>query len=284
VKLISKQQEKRMVRVKIIEDSIPTSGKNFTRLTTMEVTIHRFVLAEFNTHRDFSRNSASSRAIPIQKRIEEVKRNPALPLSWGKNKSGMSAEEELSSEDIKICKRHWLNAAENAVYTAEILSKLGLHKQIVNRVLEPFLWHKIIVTSTRWDNFFKQRIHPAAQPEIRIAAEAMKYALSKSVPVERQIHLPYVSSFERSDFPLYTLKQISAARCARVSYLNHDGEYSVEKDLELYNKLDTQNPPHYSPLEHVAMVPELVFFKKTNSNFDHWIQFRKERESFENGK
>ena len=262
-----------MVSAKIILDSIPPAYFPQTRLTTMEVNIHRFVLAELNTHRVFSRNSASSRAIPIQKRIDEVRTNPALPLSWGKNQSGMSAAEELSPEDIEICKRHWINASENAIYTAQILSKLGLHKQVANRILEPFLWHKVIITSTEWDNFFSQRCHPAAQPEIRAAAEAMQKALKESAPAVRNWHLPYITPEEIEQETQSDCRKMSVARCARVSYLNHDGQYSKEKDLELYNKLISAKPPHLSPLEHVAYATNGD--DRYPSNFDPaWAQLR----------
>ena len=221
----------------------------------MEVTFHRYVLAEFNTHRVFSRSSASSRAIPTRKQLETVSTNPAMPYEWGANQPGMQAAEPLEGEDADRAAYSWVKANHTCVDTARFLAEeLGVHKQVTNRVLEPWMWHTVIVTATDYSNFFSQRCSPLAQPEIRIAAEMMRDAYEASEPTqvaEGFWHTPYIQEDEM-DLSPETRKKISAARCARVSYLTHDGERNIDKDLELYERLVTAQPPHSSPLEHVA--------------------------------
>ncbi|MGI9017972.1 MAG: FAD-dependent thymidylate synthase [Euzebya sp.] len=224
------------------------------RLTTIEVTLHRFVLAELNTHRVFSRNSASSRAIPTAKQLQRVREDPALPVEFGSNQRGMQAGDPLEGEEHEAALNQWLGARDSAVSAAERLAQMGVHKQVVNRILEPFMWHTVIVTATDWDGFWHQRCSPLAQPEIRLAAESMRQTYDASTPqpiADAEWHTPYVRADERS-LPMETRKRISAARCARVSYLTHDGRRDLEVDQTLYTRLVTADPPHWSPLEHVA--------------------------------
>ena len=253
---------------KILADSIGTHG---CRLTTMAVTFPRIVLAEFNTHRVFSRNSASSRAIPIEKQIQRVVADPFIPI-FRANQKGMQPGGELKAGDEMAAKRKWLCARDVAIEHADHLAYLGVHKQWVNRLLEPFMWHTVIVSSTEWDNFFNLRCHPDAQDEIRIVARLMRDALNDSEPNQLAIgewHLPYSDpefdcDVEESDWP-----KLSAGRCARVSYLTHDGKRSPEADLDLFNKLAASG--HWSPMEHAAMCmggPSRV------RNFVGWNQLR----------
>lgn len=238
-------------RAEVICDSVSPSG---VRLTTIEVTLHRFVLAELNTHRVFSRNSASSRAIPVQRQLDAVLDNPAVPLEFGSNQRGMQAGPPLTGEDHERALAAWLGARDAAVASARNLLDLGVHKQVANRILEPFIWHTVIVTATEWDGFWQQRCSPLAQPEIRAAADAMRAAYDGSTPTEvgdDDWHTPYVRDDE-TDLDVETRKRISAARCARVSYLTHDGRRDLSADEELYDRLVTAEPPHWSPLEHVA--------------------------------
>src|SRR5690554_1489161 len=109
-------------------------------LITIELELHRFILPEFNTHRSLSRNFESSRAVPIEKKIEQVRNNPAIPVHWGKNQRGMVAEQEVGDKDA--AEIAWRNAASIAANQAEVLAGLGVHKQAVNRLLEPFMWTK----------------------------------------------------------------------------------------------------------------------------------------------
>lgn len=236
-----------MIQAKVIADS-EIDGQ---RITTVEATMHRYVLAELNTHRVFSRNSASSRAIPIAKQLKRVKTDTAWPVEWGSNQSGMQAGEPLVGFKAWRAKRAWTKARNAAVRQAKKLEKIGVHKQVTNRLLEPFMWHTIIITSTEWENFFSQRCSPLAQPEIRVAAEAIRDAIRASTPQATDVHLPYLQPDEHK-LPLAVKIKICAARCARVSYLTQDGKRNTEKDLELFERLTTAKPPHWSPLEHVA--------------------------------
>lgn len=240
------------VSAKIIADSISPDG---IRLTTMEVTFHRFVLAEFNTHRAFSRNSASSRAIPVNKQIRKIQEELAYPVEFGTNQPGMQAGPPLLVPELTYAEEHWEDASKHAISQAEVLGeRYEVHKQVTNRLLEPFMWHTVIVTSVDYQNFFNQRCSPLAQPEIRAVAEKMKEAYDLSVPEPigyHQWHLPYIQPDE-FDLTTETLIKVSAARCARVSYLTHDGTREIEKDLDLFEKLVSAEPPHWSPLEHVA--------------------------------
>jgi thymidylate synthase ThyX len=189
------------ISVKVVADSIGD-----TRITTLQLVYPRFILAELNTHRVFSRNSSSSRAIPINKMIEMVRKNPAMPIHWGKNQPGMQAKKELDEEDKVNVQALWLEAADRMTQIALEMNDYGCHKQVVNRILEPFQFMNTIVTSTEWDNFFKLRDHEDAQPEIRELAQCMKKAIESSTPINRSSgngkdawHLPYVTDEERKD-------------------------------------------------------------------------------------
>lgn len=258
---------------RVLLDSISPAG---VRLTTLEVTFPRFVLSELNTHRIFSRNSASSRAVPTSTLLERVERDPVLPLEWGRNKAGMSASELLAPKEEEEAKRIWLSARDAAVAHARRLLELKVHKQELNRVLEPYLWHTVIVTATEWENFFQLRCSPAAQPEIRAPAVRMRDALDASVPGEVAYggwHLPLVQDDERS-LSIELQKKISAARCARVSYLTHEGKREIEKDIDLHDRL--KGDRHLSPFEHVATpAPDAEF----HANFRGWLQMRREIEA-----
>ncbi|TXH47706.1 MAG: hypothetical protein E6Q97_26575 [Desulfurellales bacterium] len=260
---------------KVIADSISTLG---IRLTTLEVVMHRFVLAEFNTHRVFSRNSASSRAIPIEKRVKSVLQHCAYPVEWGANQPGMQAEKQLARSDAEKAAGVWTQASIAMASYALQLAQLGVHKQLANRLVEPFLWHTVVVTSTDWENFFMQRCSPLAQPEIRCAAEAMREALSYSEPrhlSEEEWHLPYVQPEEYLTMDFADTKRLSVARCARVSYLTHDGRRDLVADYKLYDRLLCAEPPHASPFEHVAR-PLTDNDDVRHGNFRGWIQLRHE--------
>ena len=258
---------------RVLADSVSPAG---IRLTTLEVRFPRFILAEFNTHRVFSRNSASSRAIPTKKLIERVLENPALPVEWGVNKPGMSASEALTTEQTEEAKAEWLRARDSAVEHVRKLQAFNVHKQVINRPLEPFMWHAVIVTATEWKNFFALRLAPNAQPEIRVAAQHMRAAMDASEPTPvapGEWHLPLVQDDERG-LPIEELKKISAARCARVSYLTHEGKRDIERDIELCRRLWTDR--HLSPFEHVATPAGDAGF---HANFRGWAQMRAEIEA-----
>lgn len=246
---------------KVIADSISPEG---VRLTTMQVTFHRFVLAEFNTHRVFSRNSASSRAIPAAKMMKRIEEEEIEPLEWTSEQRGMRGGEPLIGRKGALARGAWAHACRAALMDAQELVELGVHKSVANRLLEPFASHTAVVTATAWQNFFEQRCSPLAQPEIRVAAEMMREAHEASKPqelVEGEWHLPYIESEDWSAMAGLTelgksmypeMVKVSAARCARVSYLTQDGKRDIQEDFNLYERLVSAKPAHWSPLEHVA--------------------------------
>jgi thymidylate synthase ThyX len=238
----------------------------------MEVTYPRFIHAEFMTHRMFSRNAASSRAIPVKKMLERVELDPAMPVFWGKNQSGMQANGELEEPQKSLAQFRWMEARDAALFHAQALLDLGLHKQLVNRILEPFSWITVIVTATEWSNFFALRRHPDAQPELHYVADLMFAAQEDSRPVAREWHMPYLQPDE-DKLPLETQQGVSVARCARVSYLTHDGKREIAKDLELFDRLKNgSGTGHWSPFEHVAKAMNEPI---RCGNFIGWSQFRK---------
>lgn len=264
-----------MYEAKVILDSLAPSG---WRLTTCELTYPRIIHSEFMTHRMFSRNSASSRAIPIQKMIDRVLVNPFVPIHWGRNQKGMQAAEELGIADRIACNAEWMRARDTAVKHAEELLSIGVHKQIVNRLLEPFSWITVIVSSTTWANFLRLRVHGDAQPEIFRIASLLQAALANSRAKLVDVgdwHLPYVSDEEirglDSGTPIAPMKDVSAARCARVSYLTHDGKRDMQEDMRLAERLKESG--HWSPFEHVAQACE---HPVRIGNFKGWKQYRKE--------
>jgi hypothetical protein len=279
----------------IIADSIASYGGHRigARITTFQLCYPRFIHAELMTHRVFSRNAMSSRAIPIEKMIAQVEENPAMPCHWGTNKPGMQAGVELHPMLKQNAIEVWREAAFLAAMQAEKMRGLGVHKQIANRLLEPFQWMRTIVTATEWDNFWSLRCHEAAEPNFEKLARMMQAAYNASTPVPRLVdrnsafswHLPYVTSGERAaygDQPML-LAKLSTARCARVSYLNHDGTSADHaKDLDLFHKLVGSHPMHASPAEHQAYPS--VASDVSSGNFRGWRQWRKWLEKEQVGK
>ena len=277
------------ITAKVIADSIA----NDIRLTTLELEYPRFIHSEFMTHRMFSINASSSRAIPVNKMIEKVRNDPAMPIHWGRNQKGMQADEELNIFDKEQAIQDWRYGALRAVDVAIRISELEIHKQIVNRLTEPFQHIKVIVTATEWDNFFKLRLHPDAQPEIQELARCIRKAMDYYTPIELERgewHLPYVVAEDCVKTTTDNLVKLSVARCARVSYLNHDNENpDIDKDIALADKL--LQAGHMSPFEHQAtpmkryawfdenwvdgtthMTRDGVFW---SGNFRGWIMYRK---------
>lgn len=277
-----------MIKAKMIADTVSQAG---ARINTLQLEYPRFIHSEFLTHRAFSRNSSSSRAVPVSKMLEQVRNDPAMPVHWGLNQAGMQAESEIA--DKESAESAWRNSARLAADCAAVLNGLGLHKQVVNRVLEPYQQMHTVVTATEWDNFFELRRHKDAQPEIQALAEAVYNAIQSSSPNQSEYHLPYIEggrleslaygiktagggdiSLSQAEYSAYKhLAKISAARCARVSYLKHDGTHpSEEDDLMLFGRLAGSRPLHASPTEHQAVA--LTNGNKSCRNFYGWEQFR----------
>lgn len=267
--------------VKVIADSVSPSGE---RLTTLQVCFPRFILAEVNTHRVISRNYRSSRAVPVEKLIAEVERSPFVPLAFGKNRPGMQANDVLDERQAMRAEDAWRHAAQLAVQQATELKDLGVHKQLANRVLEPFLYVHGVISATEWDNFFALRCHKDAQPEFQELATMIRAAMGESEPTlrrwrefvsdpskyEASWHLPYVTDGERAEYRLEWLMEASAARCAWVSFKPHDESEgtNLEKITRTIKKL-VSTPMHASPFEHVATPGNTH-----PANFAGWCQWR----------
>lgn len=255
------------IQAKVVADSVAPSGK---RITTLELTYPRFIHSEMMTHRVFSRNAASSRAIPVKKTIDQVLYAPVMPLYMGQEKKGMQAGEDLPTPDWAYCYDTIMAMRITAITMCESLANHGLHKSLVNRYLEPWQEMKMIVTSTAWGNFFALRDHPDAEKHIQHLAQAMREAIEESTPKFAICHLPYVDDL------IMTMEhafKASVARCARVSYKNHDGTVpELDKDIALHDMLLASG--HWSPFEHQATA--LPGYYDVSGNFTGWQQYRKQ--------
>lgn len=283
-----------MTNAKILLDSINPRGN---RITTFVLDFPRWILAELNTHRVFSRNTASSRAIPIEKMIKMVRENPAMPVFWGKNQQGMQSEEELIGNKLLNAKEAWLRARDRAVESAEELMECGMHKQYANRAIENFLYVKTILTGTEFENFFALRAHKDTQPEFQDLAYKMLdiYQLSEPKKLkEGEWHIPFGDNVNEQrlvdcdafaketegmalglgdgykDYISLFKRKIATARCARISYLNFEGKDDYNKDIELHDILAKSG--HWSPFEHSAMA---LSTSEYSGNFKGWKQYRK---------
>ncbi len=243
-----------MIQATVLCDSVSPSG---TRLTTLRVTMPRFVLAEFNTHRVFSRNAGSSRAISVTRRLKAIADHPVLPVEWGVEQRGMSASEALPDDAATLAEQIWRAAAMSASSAARQLADLGVHKQVVNRLLEPFSWVDVVATATEWDNFFRLRLASDAQPEMQAVARAMRTARHDSIPTRVPWggwHLPAITEHDRGQITSHEdLVYVAAGRLARVSY-ERTVERSWASDRDLARQLIRSG--HWSPFEHVAVARE----------------------------
>lgn len=305
-----------MISAKVIADSMGPDGQ---RVTTMELEYPRFIHAQVMTHRVFSRNGASSRAIPVERMLERVETDPVRPVAWPREQRGMQGGEELDGLDRLDAEGLWTDTHRATTklirhYLADHPDKATrLHKSVVNRLLEPFVWMRLIVTATDWDGFWRQRAgngegYTDAQAEIHMLADRMlRDAYLASAP--RRVgyhhwHLPYVTGDSETLDAIkdrfwrdageraigakivQMAKRISVARCARVSYLTHDGRRDIEADLKLADRLASADPPHASPFEHVCtpakpprrIVTDGVAYVAeddlTPGNLDGWRQYR----------
>lgn len=294
-----------MYECRIERDSITEYGE---RLTTFVGTFPRFILAEVNTHKMLSKSSASSRAVPVKTQLERLAKDPFFPIYWGRNQTGMQAGGELTDEEIVIAKRIWDEHKQLSVQRAKDLMDLGLHKQISNRLLEVHLWHTAIITATDWDNFEHLRDNKMAQPEFREWAHQameMKRAHEPALVREDEWHLPFIFPREQDEtspefLPIEQRVPVSVGRCARVSYLTHEGTRDIQADVDLAEQRLLQSG-HMAPFEHAARAMnemEQVLFQRRApipapsstptrpiwrdgpitrycGNFNGWVQARK---------
>lgn len=308
---------------KIICDSINNEihSNNQRRITTIEISYPRFIHSEILTHRDRERNSGSSRAIPWPVMCERISNDPVIPILWGMEKSGMQTGEEIPIKFRSLAIKLWLELRDKAIDTANKLHNIGdtwcdlvpnlqesgdsdikIHKSICNRLTEPWMWITVVMTATRWNNFFRQRCHPDAEIHFQKIAGMIKTSIENSIPTqlyEGQWHLPYItqncileaeqylktqldllsefpSNFSLENELLQILKKVSVARCARVSYVQHnEKKKSIEKDVGLWDRLlKGSGLGHFSPFGHAAEC--MADYNHRSGPFVGWKQFRKQ--------
>ena len=281
-----------------------------TKMTTFEIEFPRFILAEVNTHCMLEKNAASSRAIPVAKMLENLKENHATPIHWGKNQAGMVADKEVDAEIAQKAKELWESAFATVDGICYEMIDLGIHKQVANRLNEPFQIVKMVISGTEWNNFFYLRMHEDADPHFQELARCMYEAASKAeyeTLYEDEWHVPYVRTYREANGKRYyldnngdyisafTARQVSASCCAQVSYRKCDD--SIEKAEAVFDKLNIGSktkPAHASPTTHQAtpmnlptdvktrpdMWPEGVthidrYYDCWSGKLKNWIQFRK---------
>lgn len=263
-------------KVKIIKHSRGPHGKD---VVTWEARYWRAIHGELLTHRDFSRSSSSSRAVPVKRMLAQVWKDPAGPMHWGANRPGMQATEQLTGWRLVVAKLLWRSAAKFAALHSWAMMKVGLHKQVANRATEPYQYIHTLITTTERDNFYKLRRHKDAMPEMRDLADAMYEAEIASTPEllkPGQWHLPFVTPAEVYSYGLAQALKMSTARNARVSFLNHDGSNpNPVRDYKLHDDLVGSDPIHASPAEHaVECMPD-------NQRYANLVGFRSYRMAVE---
>lgn len=293
---------------KVVLASKPTNGA--LPLVTMHLHYPDIIHGEVMTHRVFSRNARSMRAVPVQTMLKEVRENPFVPWHWGKNQRGMQASEECNEPidcryiplelDVDRISREdaWRHSARVAASMAEAYAQAGYHKQVANRIIAPYTWKHTLISSTSWANFLHLRDHDDAEPHFHDLAGLVREALAgaeyqKLAPGEW--HLPYITdedrarayARERVGEANAILQKLSVARSARISYAPFDGDASIERELERYNLLVGSHPLHASPAEHQAQVDKYAGDPMSNDFTGYanehlsgnlgpgWIQYRK---------
>lgn len=292
------------INVKLLTDSV--SSVYGTRLRTFELEYQRFFHSEGLTHRMLSKNSSSTRAIPVDRAIELVMEKTAMPIHWGENNPGMQSKRVLSDQQLELAKIEWLKLRDSIISHVKIMSdKTGIngHKQWAGRPLEVMSFIKVVLTGTDLENLWYLRDHVDAQPEFRELVRGMQSVSEKSTPTvlkPGQWHLPYIDFIDGKyysngiELDLDTAKRVSASCCAQASYRKLDD--SIEKADKVFKmlNLDTESndPKHSSPVEHQATPMDdnsIPFNPNTwehgithvrrdgslwSGNFRNWIQFR----------
>lgn len=283
-----------VIFAKMILDSVNENGN---RLSTLHLRYPRMIHSELMTHRMFSRNARSSRAVPVKKMLEEIKQNPVMPLFWGKNQKGMQASEEcnepieikwLDGSEVTVNREQaWLTACEVAVRIADGYADAGYHKQVANRILEPYMHIDTLISATNFENFLHLRDHADAEPHFDLLAKCVREEREQSEPKFLRFgewHLPFVTNEEMEKYDIDTLKKLSAARCARISYAPFNGNADIESEIARYDQLITSDPVHASPVEHQATPDRVIGLyengirwqnRSLHGNFTGFIQYRK---------
>lgn len=263
---------------------------------TLHLRYPRIIHAEVMTHRVFNRNARSSRAVPVKTMLEEIRTTPFIPWHWTRNQRGMQGEKgweakvlllgsagQFVDSDAPVDREAaWLHGRDVMADLAESFAKAEYHKQVANRLVEPFMWMDLLVTATDWKNFLHLRDHPDAEPHIRDLAVLVGQALENAHVQDLAIgewHLPYITvdDWETLDEAPYseqleTMKKISAARCARISYKPFDGNSSYEREIERYDLLVGNDAVHASPLEHQCSPDKIVTIETSYWDEDELVK------------
>jgi len=299
-----------LTSAQIITDSITPYGPT-TRLTSIYVVFPKMILGERNRHRGFSLSDRSSRAVPPEKLIQEVRNDPAMPAKFRRRTKGMGGGEELTGEELSKAKDTWVISADEACISAEDLLKHDLAKEIINRPLDPYIRMHSLMTATRdvWLNFFGLRLDSGADPTIQVLAQKCFEAYKQSTPQTLhpgQWHLPFINENDWAILnegkpipecgPGFVINhpalRLSAARCAHLSYndLETGQRMTIDRALTIYDKLVGSQPIHASPLEHQATPDKWYGYKNIydhvngrgfwenphqHGNLHGWRQFRK---------
>ena len=275
-----------------VEVILASAANACPHLYTIRMRYPRVIHSEIMTHRVFSRNARSSRAVPVRTMLEEVRNTPYVPWHWGKNQKGMQAAQECE-ELVTIPNQGdgwsdmdrvsaWLNARDFAADTAQGFMEAGYHKQNPNRLLEPFSWIDTLITATQWDNFLWLRQHKDAEPHLQDLANLVAKSISEAEIQNLTTddwHLPYITEHEMKTYEDSVLLKLSAARCARISYKPFNGDSTITAELARFNLLVGSKRVHASPLEHQAK-PDYKDKKgyaltHRHGNLTGWIQHRK---------
>lgn len=239
-------------KVEVVAHSI---GPNGIPIFSLLCEYPRIIHGELMTHRLFSRNASSSRAVPFKTMIKNIKNNLFVPYQFQKRHKGMQGSSVFTGWREKVCRTLWEISAEAVFECANMMDRVGITKQLTNRITEPFSNIKVLITSTEWSNFLALRDHPDAEIHIQALAREMKKAMDASTPKvlkEGEWHLPFIRDEERDEYDQDTLLKISVARSARTSYLNNYGKNDINADMKLYEQLIVNDPKHASPCEHQA--------------------------------
>lgn len=272
---------------RIILASKPTNGA--PPIFTIHAHYPDIIHGEVLTHRDFSRNARSMRAVPVKTLLEEVRKDPFVPWHWGMNQKGMQATEECNEQicigsyweggphndreikDMVSREDAWIMEANHAADKAEAYANAGYHKQVANRIIAPYTWKDTLITSTKWANFLHLRDHSDAEPHFQDLAKMVREALLGAEFQELGLgwwHLPYIDvrtyqevidylrnglQINPTDERILTvLRKVSVARCARISYRPFNGDSTIAAEVQRHDDLVASNPLHASPAEHQA--------------------------------
>lgn len=301
--------EKQSIKAEILADSIERVGNN--RITTFKLIYPRIIHAELLTHRLFSKNAASSRAIPVEKKLQQIIDNPFIPIAFQREHKGMQGVNYLNLEETKIAIKIWLEARDKAVEQAKKFIENKVTKQIINRLLEPFEYIAVILTGTEFENFFALRAHSMAEIHLQDLAYKMLEAYNLSTPKELkegEWHIPFENEIDIQDWyninkrptcafwnelesyeqDSYLIK-VSTAKCAQVSYMKFGSDDYADL-IDLHDSLfirpyngkrgirEINDPIHASPAEHIAqaMTEEEYYSFYKSYTVDSWIGTEKE--------